>query len=80
MILQVLRRKSAEEKILSVVRQRPGHTCDFAYIIICIVLWDGIATDQADSLYAELSSTLSEHGTPTTRKCGTNKTYVEIVD
>ncbi|CAB4005227.1 Methylcytosine dioxygenase TET2 [Paramuricea clavata] len=69
----VLRRESTEEKILGVVRQRPGHTCDFAFIIISIVLWDGIPSEQADSLYTDLTSTLNEHAIPTSRKCATNK-------
>ena len=71
--LQVLRRENTKEKILGVVRQRPGHSCDFAFITISIVLWDGIPAEQADSLYTELTTTLNEHATPTARKCGTNK-------
>ena len=71
--LQVLRRESTKEKILGVVRQRPGHTCDFSFITISIVLWDGIPCEQADSLYTELTTTLNQYATPTGRKCGTNK-------
>ncbi|XP_046863768.1 DNA N6-methyl adenine demethylase-like isoform X3 [Xenia sp. Carnegie-2017] len=69
----VLRRSSSEEKVLSIVRQRKGHSCDFTFIVIAIVLWDGVARNQADSLYVELKKTLNEHGEPTNRKCGTNK-------
>ncbi|XP_028405021.1 uncharacterized protein LOC114527532 [Dendronephthya gigantea] len=69
----VLRRSSDEEKILSVVRQRPGHTCEFSFIVISIVIWDGVPSKQADSLYSELTSTLNEHAVSTPRRCGMNK-------
>lgn len=76
---KVLRRSSSEEKVLSIVRQRKGHSCDFTFIVIAIVLWDGVARNQADSLYVELKKTLNEHGEPTNRKCGTNKGQVSII-
>ncbi|CAH1246636.1 TET3 [Branchiostoma lanceolatum] len=70
----IVRRSSEEEKVLTLVRQRPGHHCDSSYIIICIVAWEGIQRDRADELYDYLSGTLSKAGLPTTRRCGVNET------
>ncbi|XP_078659931.1 methylcytosine dioxygenase TET3-like isoform X1 [Branchiostoma floridae x Branchiostoma belcheri] len=69
----IVRRSSEEEKVLTLVRQRPGHHCNSSYIIICIVAWEGIQRARADELYDYLSGTLSKAGLPTTRRCGVNE-------
>ncbi|KAF7268000.1 hypothetical protein GWI33_018801 [Rhynchophorus ferrugineus] len=68
----VLRRVSVEEKYLVIVKHRTGHTCQSAFIVICLVVWDGIANDQADDLYSTLTDKLNKFGLPTKRRCATN--------
>lgn len=58
-----------------IVRQRPGHRCQTAVMIISIVVWDGIPETQATSLYDYLRNTLPENGFETERRCGTNEKY-----
>lgn len=68
----VIRRSSIDEKLLIVVKNRRGHKCQHSWIVICIVSWEGILSDEADFLYTMLSHKLNKYGVPTTRRCGTN--------
>ncbi|XP_052873552.1 methylcytosine dioxygenase TET-like [Anopheles cruzii] len=69
----VIRRVDQEEKLLFVVKRRQGHRCRAAYIVICIVVWDGIPAHEADSVYRMLSVKLNKFGLPTVRRCATNE-------
>ncbi|CAK1552821.1 unnamed protein product [Leptosia nina] len=69
----VIRRANYTEKVLVVVKFRNGHKCATAWIVVCLVAWEGIPQSEADLDYTLLSHKLNRYGLPTTRRCATNE-------
>jgi len=71
--LQIIRRSSMEEKILCIVKHRQGHKCPTAWIVVVVVAWEGVPSQEADRVYNLLTHKLNRYGLPTTRRCATNE-------
>lgn len=50
-----------------------SYRCNAAFIVVCMVAWDGMPRADADNAYAKLIGKLNKYGLPTTRRCATNE-------
>lgn len=73
LLFQIVRRSGPSEKALCIVRQRPGHHCETAVMVIAICLWEGVPAPQANVLYDHVRTVLPPYGFETERRCGTNE-------
>ncbi|GIY46241.1 hypothetical protein CDAR_234601 [Caerostris darwini] len=69
----IIRRSGPEEKLLTVIRHRPGHTCPTAYIVVAMVAWEGVSQHMADMMYETVVYKAGKFGNPTPRGCATNQ-------
>lgn len=49
------------------------YRCKATWLVISIVVWDGVPPHEADSVYRMLIHKLNKFGLPTTRRCATNE-------
>lgn len=49
----VPRRSGPEEKYLVVVKHRPGHFCDYTWVAVTIIIWEGISPDLSNKAYTK---------------------------
>ena len=68
-----MRRSNKKEKYCIIVKNRYGHQCQYAWIAVSLIQWDGIPADLADTAYNIIASKTTRHGTETERMCGANK-------
>jgi len=59
--------------VLCLVRQRSGHTCRSAVVVVAVILWEGLDACFADNCYQYLTDVLSTEGIETERRCGLNE-------
>ncbi|RWS30518.1 Methylcytosine dioxygenase TET1-like protein [Leptotrombidium deliense] len=69
----VIRRSGNSEKLLALVKHRKGHNCKLAYIVVAIVVWDGISGAFADQLYNLIVYKTAHFGLTTDRRCALNE-------
>ena len=69
---QIIRRTNSDEKYLVVAKERYGHQCQWTWIAVSLIQWDGIPPDLADAAYEQIADKTANYGAETERKCGSN--------
>ena len=69
---EVIKRTSLDEKFLVVVKKRDGHQCEQVYMVMGIVVWDGIPRPLADRAYATIKDKVALYGHQMERHCEAN--------
>ena len=69
----MIRRSNKNERFCVIVKERYGHRCEFAWIAVSLIQWEGLPSELADSAYDAIATKTSQHGTETERMCGANK-------
>ena len=58
----IMRRSSEEEKYFVLAKQRIGHVCEYKWIVIIVIAWDGISENLANDAYIQFSSDIGTYG------------------
>ena len=53
-------------------KNRLGHHCDYQWMVMAIIKWDGIQSQLADYVYDRVGKTLASHGKSLQRQCKAN--------
>jgi len=69
----VIRRSNQEEKYCIIIKNRYGHQCEYAWIAVSLIQWDGFSKELADAAYEQISQKTAAYGSETERMCGANK-------
>ena len=73
-MFQVLRQSDHQEKFCVIVKARPGHDCEFSWVVVSIIQWAAVPRLLADTAYSTISQTVARDATQTERGCmGNNK-------
>ena len=64
---------SQEEKYLVVTRHRTGHQCQYQWMVISIIAWEGVQPLVADFAYEHIAETIGKHGKSFSRQCEFNQ-------
>lgn len=66
-------RKSSEEKVIVITKFRKGHICQYQWVVMAIIHWEGINEEMGNHTYTTMSRTLAAHGKPSNRENRVNK-------
>ena len=69
----IIRRMSLVEKYLVVTRERTGHQCQYQWMVLSIIAWEGVPSNIADFAYNHISDTIAKHGKSFSRQCEFNQ-------
>jgi len=69
----VIRRTNNAEKYLVIAKERYGHQCQWTWIAVILVDWDGISGHLADTAYDQIAQKTANFAQETERMCGRNK-------
>jgi hypothetical protein len=65
--------RRGEEAVLVLVQKNFGHTCDYAFTVASVIVWDGIAKDLADEAYFGTKNMLPQSEEYLQRGCAQNR-------
>ena len=65
-------RQDETEKLLVVIKNRNGHSCKYAWIVISMVLWEAISQKKANSYFDIITQKAIKFGKKTERKSSMN--------
>ena len=68
----IIRRKRKEEKYLVVTKERTDHKCEYKWIVMGIVAWEGMQPEWADRAYDDMAGILGKYGKAFQRQCESN--------
>ena len=66
-LFKVVRRSNKNEKYCIIVKNRYGHMCQYAWIAVSLIQWEGLPSDLADTAYDIITSKTTKYGAETER-------------